>query len=747
MNSLHAQAGVRRVVVASLLLAAATGILPLPQSAAQVPPDSATSLPPTDQLKALSLEELMKVQVATVTTASKRSEKATEAPGTVVVIDHTDIRLRGYTTLSDVVRDLPGMDVSEYLFTEIGTQVAVRGITGNNKIVVLVNGMRVNPPGGEYFPLRSDFSVRGAEQIEVIYGPGSTLYGQDAISAVINVKTKAPPTDGRFAIEAAIEGGFHAEREAWASFGKIIDADDNISLTGYVQYHDSELSRLDREYPDWWKEYRDVARTKGRGTDLDRKDYGLNAFLRFEYGDFSIQSWYRDSERSSSEGYGPPVLGFLPEARWQDRSWVTEARHVWKMTDHVSLESSITHNWFEVSPHSRYVFPLNNERWFFNDYKYAQGSSFSIEETLRIQLSPTVSALLGGTYTNYDIIPKSTVPGGAERGSDQSIVRQGGSFVYFTEEGNPDSRQEIPRVVEVDFERYGAYLELAWEVTPSLRVIAGGRVDKDSRIDDLSYTPRGALIYKITDELTAKYTYSWAYISPAPYFGFATYDRGDVLNTSNPDLQPETSKTHELSFTWVKEKADLGLSLYYGEQSNLILVSDVGSEPNILQDLVFLDVAGTQTRTLTRTVNSGTSYNAGLDFYGRLKVANSLSTWFSYSYTTFEAETEGSYSGLNGISAHNFRLGATWAITEKLFITPSLVARSTPKNLDAGRLADEMNTPWEVNLHILYKPTDNVELYASLRNITNNHNATTAFLPVAQPQKTFGGVVGLRISF
>ena len=73
----------------------------------------------------------MQMQVATVTTASKRSEKATAAPGTVIVIDKNDIRLRGYSTLIDVLRDLPGMDLAGNFFSEIGTQVSVRGITGN----------------------------------------------------------------------------------------------------------------------------------------------------------------------------------------------------------------------------------------------------------------------------------------------------------------------------------------------------------------------------------------------------------------------------------------------------------------------------------------------------------------------------------------------------------------------------------------------------------------------------------------
>ncbi len=698
-----------------------------------------------ENLQQLSLEELMSIKVATVTTASKKAEKTTQAPGTAIVIDQNDIKLRGYSNLSDVLRDLPGMELSESIFTELGSQLSVRGIPSSNKIVVLVNGMRVNPPGGEYFPLRSDFSVRNAEQIEVVYGPGSTLYGQDAISAVINVKTKSPPQDGKTLLEGGIEAGFHQEREIWGSIGKVFDADRNIAFSGFIQYHNSELSRMDREYPSWWKDFRKVAQTKGRGTVPDRLDYGLNAFAKLDVGDFSLQSWYRDSERSSAEGYGPPILAFLPEARWQDRSWVTQAKHTWDITDTITLNSDVTYNWYEVDPHSRYIFPRDANHWFFDDYKYARGTSISVEESLHIKISDSLSALVGGVYTSYDIIPKSTFPGGAKRGSDASLVEQGGSFVYFTTPGDPTSRHEIPRVVDVDFNRLGAYVEFDYQWSPTLKLIAGARVDKDSRIEDPSYTPRAAVIWDVSDSFTMKYAYSQAYISPAPYFGFSTYDRGDILNTSNPLLQPETSQTHEVTFTYNADPFDLGLSLYYGEQSNLITVSDVASQPNILLNPVYVDLAGTQPRALTNTVNSGSSTNMGLDFFGRVRLSSSLSAWFSYSYTSFEQITAGKASGLQGISMNNVRLGATWAVADHWFITPSLVARSTPQNLDAGRLGSELNNPWEINLHLLYRPTDKLEFYLGLRNITNNHNAATGLARNAIPQETFGGVVGFQI--
>ena len=93
----------------------------------------------------------------------------------------------------------------------------VRGVVGNNKIVLLVNGMRVNPPGGEELMIRSDISVRFADQIEIIYGPGSTLYGQDAISAVINIKTRRP---GDATVEVMGGYGLDDTKEGYASFAR-----------------------------------------------------------------------------------------------------------------------------------------------------------------------------------------------------------------------------------------------------------------------------------------------------------------------------------------------------------------------------------------------------------------------------------------------------------------------------------------------------------------------------------------------
>lgn len=714
-----------------------------------------SSAPPrkADNLGELSLEELMTVEVATVSAASKKEEKASAAPGTVLVIDAHDIKLRGYSNLKDVLRDLPGMEAIEYYFSEIGTQVPVRGIAGNNKIVVLVNGMRVNPPGGEFLPLRSDFSVRGAEKIEVIYGPGSTLYGQDAISAVINIKTKRP--EGKKMLEGGGLGGVNATREAWVLGGTRFGKQKQNSVAAYVQYHDSNLTQLDKEYPTWWADYLAVAAPKGDGLQPARQDYGLNGFARWEGRNMSAQVWQRRSRRSSSEGFSalPPILGYIDEARWGDESTVGEVRHNAKISRKVNLDSALSFNRYEIDPRTRYVFPASNTQWFLNDFKYGRGKSTTLEENLRVNFNSRLSLLAGLSSARYDIIPKSTIPGGVDFSRD--LVTQGGSFVYFTRPNDPTSRVEIPRVVRVKYHDTGAFAELGWQASRSLKAIFGARVDKDSRFGNVPFSPRVAAIYDINQRLKLKYVFTKAYVQPAPYFGFATFDNGTLLATSNPNLQPESATSNEVNLAYAKKNLNLGLSVYAGDQSNLLLIADRGLTQNIIPNpdlanpadgTVFLDLAGTQTRTLVRTVNGGTSRNRGADLYGQMSFGR-VSMWASYSYVDFEQKAGVSVFGLPGISRHNLRLGSTYAATPRLFLTPSLILRSTPENVAPGRLASELKMPYEINLHIGYRATDKTEIFADLRNLTNHKYALGGITGLANPQETRRGEIGVRYSF
>lgn len=699
-----------------------------------------TSAAPVDYSE-LSLEELLKVKIST---ASRNAEDITDAPASVYVISQDDIRKRGYSVLGDVLRDLPGMEVIENYFSEQGTLVPVRGVIGNNKIVLLVNGMRVNPPGGEELMIRSDVSVRSASQIEIIYGPGATLYGQDALSGIINIITEKP--EELYQGQATVSYGTEEYKEGFFQFGtdlsKSESIDNPVKFSGFLHLRDSDLDDLSSEYSDWWdRGFGDSAITAG--TPPEREDRGLNGFARLEGESSSVQVWYRESRRSSSEGGYTGILYFVDEAVWEDSSLVIEARNTLEFTDSASVESKLTYNRYEIDPATRYVFSISDTELFLDDFKYGLGKSFAVEEVLRYSPMEDLDLTAGAQFSFYDVTPKATIPGGAD--TDGSIVQQGGEFTYYTEAGRETSMMSIPRATNLDYENYGFFVEGSYNPFPDWKFIAGVRVDVDSRFNDDPVNPRLAAIYNHQD-FGAKLIYTEAYVAPAPYFSYNVFDNGFAMNIANPDLEPEEARSTELNLTWTPGNFQFGTSLYYNEQDNLILVGDLALPANIVADEVYLDVDGTSSRVLTRSTNGGESTAKGIDVYGRYAQGR-LSGWASYSFVDFETDIDRMTSGLQQISKHNARLGLTYEVLSGLFFTPSVVYRSDLENVaDAFGLDSQIKDPFEINAHLLYAPCDDLDIFVSVRNITDEKNALKGVISPT-PQDGVRGNLGVRLMF
>lgn len=136
-----------------------------------------------------------------VVTASRQPEKIERQGSAISVIDQGEIQRRNPTSVVDVLRNVPGVDISESGGPGATTSVRMRG-AGTGQTLVLIDGIRVNdsvPASGDF-----DFSTllpSAIERIEVLRGPQSALYGSDAIGGVINIITKkgggAPRTEIR----------------------------------------------------------------------------------------------------------------------------------------------------------------------------------------------------------------------------------------------------------------------------------------------------------------------------------------------------------------------------------------------------------------------------------------------------------------------------------------------------------------------------------------------------------------------
>jgi outer membrane receptor protein involved in Fe transport len=139
----------------------------------------------------LDLADLLKTPV--VESAARRKQSLDEAPGALEVFESDEIVTAGLTSLAAVLRRVPGVFVTEINANRF--DVGMRGVhaLANNRVLVLVNGRRLaefdrGSPSWQLLPVH----VGEIERIEVLRGPGTTIYGADAVSGVINIVTKTP---------------------------------------------------------------------------------------------------------------------------------------------------------------------------------------------------------------------------------------------------------------------------------------------------------------------------------------------------------------------------------------------------------------------------------------------------------------------------------------------------------------------------------------------------------------------------
>jgi iron complex outermembrane receptor protein len=142
-----------------------------------------------EDLTAISLEELMDIEVTSV---SKKEQQLSRAAAAIYVITQEDIRRSGASSIPEALRMVPGVQVARV--NANWWAISARGFNGlaANKLLVLVDGRSVYSPvfSGVYWEVQ-DTLLEDIDRIEVIRGPGATMWGANAVNGVINIITKA----------------------------------------------------------------------------------------------------------------------------------------------------------------------------------------------------------------------------------------------------------------------------------------------------------------------------------------------------------------------------------------------------------------------------------------------------------------------------------------------------------------------------------------------------------------------------
>jgi iron complex outermembrane receptor protein len=200
----------------------------------------------------LSPEQLFDAEVIS---ASRTPESIWEAPSAIYVLSARDIERSGATSIAEALRLVPGVQVAR--INTSGWAISIRGFNSPlaNKLLVLIDGRETYDPlfSGVYWDVQ-DTAIEDIERIEVVRGPGASLWGANAVNGVINIITRrAADTQGLLvsAIAGDVEqdgltvryGGAHGANTHWRVYGRAFDRAAQETLTGVDDHSDWRAQR------------------------------------------------------------------------------------------------------------------------------------------------------------------------------------------------------------------------------------------------------------------------------------------------------------------------------------------------------------------------------------------------------------------------------------------------------------------------------------------------------------------------
>jgi iron complex outermembrane receptor protein len=185
----------------------------------------------TPDLTQKSLEDLMSIKVTSV---SKREQNTSQAAAAIFVISRDDIRHSGALNIPDLLRMVPGLDVAQ--IDSGNWAISARGFNGqySNKLLVLIDGRTVYSPifAGVFWDSQN-VPIGTIERIEVIRGPGSAVWGSNAVNGVINIITRSTgDTQGGYVVAGAGNGSVGPEMIGYGGKARVI-GDYRVTAEGF----------------------------------------------------------------------------------------------------------------------------------------------------------------------------------------------------------------------------------------------------------------------------------------------------------------------------------------------------------------------------------------------------------------------------------------------------------------------------------------------------------------------------------
>lgn len=489
-------------------------------------------------------ERLLLQEIPSVYSASKYDQKVTEAPSSVSIVTAEEIKRFGYRTLADILRSVRGFHTSyDRNYTYLGVRGFARPGDYNSRVLLLIDGHRINENVydsaliGSEFPLDVDL----IDRVEIVRGPSSSLHGNNAFFAVVNVITRR----GRDlqGVELSGEGGSEATYKGRVTLGKRFENRFEGILSGSY-YTSAGQRRL------FFPEFDDPATGAGVARDADGDEF-YSTFATLSYRDFTLQALYFSRTKQIPTGSYETVFGD-PRAETTDTFGYVDLK----------FDRTFAVDWRVLA------------RVYYDRYYYGGVYPYPGDPAVVLNRDRTLGDRWGAELQ------------GTTRALPRHVVTLGAAFEHnlHQDQENFDVEPYTPYLDERrDSIRWAVYLQDEFTILPSLLLSAGLRYDHFEGFGGTT-NPRLGLICSPLADTTVKLLYGTAFRAPNAYERFYTA----VAQKGNPDLKPETIETYELileQYFWQRRFRGTLVGFYYTIDDLINLETDPVDELLVFRNL------------------------------------------------------------------------------------------------------------------------------------------------------------------
>ncbi|MCP4136636.1 MAG: TonB-dependent receptor [bacterium] len=616
-----------------------------------------------EELSSMSLDQLMNVIIVT---ASAKKEAAISAPANITVYTGKEMKERGYRTLRDLMKDLPGLSMVGQFDINNSSHPVIRGSDGPKLLKLMINGMVVDSQNG-YGPILAErYPIEGIDRVEFILGPYASLYGRNAYSGVLNIITKKGK-DLQGGTVSLLYGRHHQLQATaiyankWGGFDCYLSLFKNYSKQGidlaeeYPEYYSVE----NRKNGTLWGS--PVTFADGVSTDYVRPWDNNEIYFRVSH-DIGIQLDFQYNHAKIpkvGDSYTPLFYASPEDAENNDTILNTRLKYDFSIKDIFSSSTSIVLQNYDCIGRNYYL--DGTKKWYANESR-----GITLDEKLRYKVLDWKETYRNEIYLgiSYELV------------KDKPLAYSWGSEPTWS-----DDDIKIYKFLNITVQDE---MKIFDRVT-----IVGGLMYEHSNLYNDVFIPRVSSVVKIFDRTFIKLLYGKGFVTPDTEVGVDQVGIGENVKGTT-GLNPEMITSYDVNvihgfsdFMW------LNVSGYYTTADNNIQKVNDSS----------LSAPFTST---WKNIGESTTYGTDITFNWKFK--NLFKIFASYSYVdgSYEkVDSSGSLTTANYIpltTRHRVKAGLNLFIWEgwfNLFILYSYIGNryTWHESADSNNYAYQFDTP------------------------------------------------------